>query len=103
MGDLAKGELELGGDINASSNQVSSGAGQIAKGIAQVEAVVQQNAASSEELAATSEQLARQALTLSGIIGFFKVGAALAQRGQSALPSGRLNLTPQRGLAIIAV
>jgi methyl-accepting chemotaxis protein len=73
---------ELVQEINAASNEQSSGAGQINKAIQQLDQVIQQNASASEEVASTSEELLSQAEQLQSAIAFFRIdGAGSMARG----------------------
>jgi methyl-accepting chemotaxis protein len=65
---------ELVQEINAASNEQSSGAGQINNAIQQLDQVIQQNAGASEEMASTAEELSSQAVQLQDTISFFKIG-----------------------------
>ena len=76
---------ELVQEINAASNEQSSGADQINTAIQELNKVVQQNASASEELSATAEELQAQAQRLADSMSFFDTGQddsqALADRG----------------------
>ena len=61
-------------EINAASQEQSSGVGQINNAMNQLNQVTQQNASSSEELAATAEEMSSQAEQLQQLVGFFKTG-----------------------------
>lgn len=67
---------ELVQEINASSNEQSSGVTQINQAIQQLDQVIQQNASSAEETSSTAEELAAQAAQLQSSISFFKVEEA---------------------------
>ena len=69
-------------EINAASNEQSSGASQINKAIQQLDQVIQQNASASEEMASTSVELLSQAEQLQKTIGFFRM------HGDGAMPAG---------------
>lgn len=60
-------------EINAASQEQSSGVGQINNAMNQLNTITQQNASSSEELAATAEEMSGQAEQLQQLMGFFKV------------------------------
>jgi methyl-accepting chemotaxis protein len=75
-----KKTAELIQAIAVASSEQAAGAAQIATGVTQMDRVVQQNASSSEELAATAEELSGQAVSLSQVIGFFKMGKAAQGR-----------------------
>ncbi len=64
---------ELVQEINASSNEQSSGVTQINQAIQQLDQVIQQNASSAEETSSTAEELAAQAAQLQSSISFFKI------------------------------
>ncbi|MGC8490701.1 MAG: methyl-accepting chemotaxis protein [Syntrophobacteraceae bacterium] len=66
-------------EINAASNEQSTGATQINKAIQQLDQVIQQNASAAEEMASTSEELSGQAEQLMKTISFFKVDGASAR------------------------
>lgn len=70
--DIRK-NAELVQEINAASNEQSTGADQINLALQQLDQVIQQNAAASEELSSTSEELASQASQLQEVISFFRV------------------------------
>jgi methyl-accepting chemotaxis protein len=70
--DIRK-NAELVQEINAASNEQSTGAEQINQALQQLDQVIQQNAAASEELSSTSEELASQASQLQDVISFFKI------------------------------
>ncbi|MCE5244897.1 MAG: methyl-accepting chemotaxis protein [Syntrophobacteraceae bacterium] len=60
-------------EINAASNEQSSGASQINRAIQQLDQVIQQNASASEEMASTSVELLSQAEQLQKTIDFFRL------------------------------
>ena len=64
---------ELVQEINAASNEQSSGAEQINQALQQLDQVIQQNASAAEEMSSTSEELSHQAEQLQQSINFFKV------------------------------
>jgi len=68
-------------EINAASNEQTSGAEQINKAVQQLDMVIQQNSSASEEMASTSEELLGQAEQLLNTISFFRVG------GTGAIPA----------------
>lgn len=74
-----KRTADLVQEISAATREQNVGADQINDAIRQLDAVIQQNAASSTEAASVSEQLAHQSEQLRGVIGFFRVGDAMAQ------------------------
>jgi methyl-accepting chemotaxis protein len=74
-------------EINAASNEQSSGALQINKAIQQLDQVIQQNASSSEEMASMSEELLGQAEQLQSTISFFKI--EIEKDGEAVKPTGR--------------
>ncbi|MFZ0930206.1 MAG: methyl-accepting chemotaxis protein [Syntrophobacteraceae bacterium] len=61
-------------EINAASNEQTSGAAQINRAVQQLDQVIQQNASASEEMASTSGELLSQAEQLISTISFFKIG-----------------------------
>ena len=61
-------------EINAASNEQSSGVEQINTAVQQLNIVVQQNAAGSEELASTAQELASQAVMMSDSVAFLRSG-----------------------------
>jgi methyl-accepting chemotaxis protein len=69
-----KRTAELVQEINAASNEQSTGVAQINQAIQQLDQVIQQNASSSEEMSSTAEELAAQAEQLKDVIGFFNIG-----------------------------
>jgi methyl-accepting chemotaxis protein len=79
-------------EINAASNEQSSGAEQINRAIQQLDQVIQQNASAAEEMASTSEELLGQAEQLITTVSFFKTdtGAAITAPGTvSAARNGK--------------
>ncbi|RJP78764.1 MAG: PAS domain-containing protein [Desulfobacteraceae bacterium] len=64
---------ELVQEINAASNEQSTGADQINQALQQLDKVIQQNSAASEEMSSTSEQLAAQAEQLQMAISYFNI------------------------------
>ncbi len=74
-------------EINAASNEQSTGAEQINKAIHQLDQVVQQNAAAAEEMASSSAQLQSQAEQLLSTVAFFRLDGA----GAAAYKSGASN------------
>lgn len=67
---------ELVQEINAASNEQSSGVSQINQAIQQLDQVIQQNASSAEEMSSTAEELAAQAAQLQSSIAFFRIDEA---------------------------
>lgn len=65
---------ELVQEINAASNEQSTGVAQINLAIQQLDQVIQLNASSSEEISSTAEELAAQAEQLKDAIAFFNIG-----------------------------
>jgi methyl-accepting chemotaxis protein len=65
---------ELVQEINAASNEQSTGVAQINLAIQQLDQVIQLNASSSEEISSTAEELAAQAEQLKDAISFFNIG-----------------------------
>ncbi|MGC8490704.1 MAG: methyl-accepting chemotaxis protein [Syntrophobacteraceae bacterium] len=71
-------------EINAASNEQSTGAGQINKAIQQLDHVIQQNASAAEEMASTSQELSGQAEQLMSTISFFTIDAVSAPAAKTA-------------------
>jgi methyl-accepting chemotaxis protein len=65
-------------EINAASQEQSTGVGQINNAMTQLSQTTQQNAASSEELSATAEELSSQAEELQRTMSFFRAGGGSA-------------------------
>ncbi len=72
-------------EINAASQEQSTGAGQVNKALQQLDQVIQQNAAASEELASTAEELSAQAEQLQGTIAYFRIGSGGGPRQHPVL------------------
>ncbi|OIQ93872.1 methyl-accepting chemotaxis protein I [mine drainage metagenome] len=78
---------DLVAEINAASNEQSSGIGQINAAIAQINTATQQSASASEELAATSEEMSAQAQELQRNVAQFRLtGDALDAASRAAAP-----------------
>jgi methyl-accepting chemotaxis protein len=84
-------------EINAASNEQSSGAEQINKAIQQLDQVIQHNASSAEEMAAASEELRGQAGRLITTMSFFKAHTLGAPSAAT-----RADTPPAQGTARIA-
>ena len=70
-------------EINAASQEQSTGVGQINSAMGQLNQATQQNASASEELAATAEEMGAQAAQLQELMRFFKVDeASYSSHGQ---------------------
>ncbi|WP_300159384.1 methyl-accepting chemotaxis protein [Solidesulfovibrio sp.] len=65
-------------EINAASQEQSTGSGQVNKALQQLDQVIQQNASAAEELASTSEELSAQAEQLQASIAFFRLDTGSA-------------------------
>ncbi len=91
---------ELVQEINASSQEQTSGADQINKAIQQLDQVIQQNASASEEMASTAEELSSQAEQLQASIGFFKVDGSGAGRRAVARPRASRSSAPRRQASV---
>ncbi len=74
-------------EINAASQEQSTGSAQVNKALQQLDQVIQQNASAAEELASTSEELSAQAEQLQASVAFFRLEAVEAQR---AIPSAAI-------------
>ncbi|MEL7638883.1 MAG: methyl-accepting chemotaxis protein [Solidesulfovibrio sp.] len=72
-------------EINAASQEQSTGSAQVNKALQQLDQVIQQNASASEELASTSEELSAQAEQLQASIAFFRLDADLRPEKPRAL------------------
>ncbi|MHC1789712.1 HAMP domain-containing methyl-accepting chemotaxis protein [Solidesulfovibrio sp.] len=82
-------------EINAASQEQSTGSSQVNKALQQLDQVIQQNASASEELASTSEELSAQAEQLQASISYFRLDTSL----RPALPRSpaKTSGTSQRG------
>lgn len=60
-------------EINAASQEQSTGAAQVNEALQQLDKVIQQNASSAEEMASTAEELSGQASQLQHVIAFFQI------------------------------
>ncbi|MCE5244707.1 MAG: methyl-accepting chemotaxis protein [Syntrophobacteraceae bacterium] len=76
-------------EINAASNEQSSGADQINKAIQELDQVIQQNAAASEEVATTSEELSGQAEQMNNTLDYFRVGDVAGKDRVKAVPAAK--------------
>lgn len=86
---------ELVQEINAASNEQSSGVDQINKALVQLDQVIQQNASASEEMSSTSEELSAQAEQLQSAISFFRVKASNADGSHKTQPKmKKISLLP---------
>ena len=74
-------------EINAASNEQSTGAEQINKAIQELDHVIQQNAGAAEEMSATSEELSGQAENLQEMISFFKLDNSKSSREKISVAS----------------
>ncbi|QLA15573.1 methyl-accepting chemotaxis protein [Desulfolutivibrio sulfoxidireducens] len=83
-------------EINAASQEQSSGAGQVNKALQQLDQVIQQNAAASEELASTAEELSAQAEQLQATISYFRIGASGGPRQRPALTQAPVAKRPAK-------
>ncbi len=90
-------------EINAASQEQSTGSGQVNKALQQLDQVIQQNASASEELASTSEELSAQAEQLQASIAFFQIEAGVRARAitptkgkPAARPTAALGKAPAR-------
>ena len=64
-------------EINAASQEQSTGSSQVNKALQQLDQVIQQNASASEELASTSEELSAQAEQLQASISYFRLDTSM--------------------------
>ena len=74
---------ELVMEINAASNEQSTGVNQVNIAMEQLDAGAQHGAASSEELAASAEEMVSQIGELRGSIGFFRLNNGDASRSST--------------------
>ena len=65
------------GEITAAAAEQSSGIGQVNSAVGQLDLMTQQNAALVEESTAAAESLKDQAASLTGLVGRFRIGAAV--------------------------
>ena len=63
-------------EINAASQEQSTGSSQVNKALQQLDQVIQQNASAAEELASTSEELSAQAEQLQAGISYFRLDSS---------------------------
>jgi len=103
-----KARARLVQEINAASNEQSTGVSQINKALQELDQVIQQNASAAEEMASTSEELSSQAQQLQSAISFFKVdnNSGTAQRNsppathsapvKKARSSGKIHAPPAK-------
>jgi methyl-accepting chemotaxis protein len=75
-------------EINAASQEQSTGSKQVNKALQQLDQVIQHNASASEELASTSEELSAQAEQLQASVSFFRLDSS-ARQHRSAVASPR--------------
>ncbi|WP_027184688.1 HAMP domain-containing methyl-accepting chemotaxis protein [Desulfovibrio inopinatus] len=81
-------------EINAASQEQSTGASQVNKALQQLDQVIQGNASSAEELSSTAEELSAQAEQLRASVAFFNLKAPTQERAFAGAKQ-RL-ITPQR-------
>lgn len=81
-------------EINAASQEQSTGAAQVNKALQQLDQVIQQNASASEELASTSEELSAQAEQLQASIAYFQLD--YGRRAAKPLPQSVAAKAPAR-------
>jgi len=86
-------------EINAASQEQSTGASQVNKALQQLDQVIQQNASASEELASTSEQLSAQAEQLQASISFFRLDNSTT-RPKAIAPTPHKNKIPARRASV---
>lgn len=87
---------ELVQEINAASNEQSTGVSQINKALQELDQVIQQNASASEEMASTSEELSAQAQQLQAAIAFFKVDQSGAAHATTRTPAPKKASPPAK-------
>ncbi len=91
---------ELVQEINAASNEQSTGVAQINLAIQQLDQVIQLNASSSEEISSTAEELAAQAEQLKDAIAFFNIGSSGFGRGVNPPASFKRTVRTERPKAL---
>jgi methyl-accepting chemotaxis protein len=85
-------------EINAASQEQSTGAGQVNKALQQLDQVIQQNASASEELASTSEELSAQAEQLQASVAFFQLDSGIRQTRAIPQATAKGKTPPRRAL-----
>jgi methyl-accepting chemotaxis protein len=91
--DSVKRVTDLMSEINAASQEQTTGIGQVNEAISQMDQVTQQNAALVEEAAAAAESLQDQANKLTQVVGVFKLDSAHSA-GQAVTIDARMQLKP---------
>lgn len=81
-----KRTAELVQEINAASNEQTSGADQVNTAIQQLDEIIQQNASVAEEMSSTAEELTAQAQAMQDAMAFFRIDRGTHHR---AMPHDR--------------
>lgn len=79
---------ELVQEINAASEEQTSGADQVNRAIQQLDEVIQQNASVAEEMSSTAEELTAQAQSMQESMAIFKVDQAVQSHVRKAMYQG---------------
>jgi len=79
---------ELVQEINAASNEQTSGADQVNRAIQQLDEVIQQNASVAEEMSSTAEELTAQAQSMQDSMAIFKVDQAMQTQARQSMYQG---------------
>ena len=79
---------ELVQEINAASNEQTSGADQVNRAIQQLDEVIQQNASVAEEMSSTAEELTAQAQSMQDSMAIFKVDQSTQSQSRQAMYQG---------------
>ena len=91
--DCVRQVTDIMGEINAASDEQTSGIEQINQAVIQMDNTTQQNAALVEEAAAAAQSMQDQAANLSQVVGAFKLnshGGAVAVVSPRGVPKGAL-------------
>lgn len=78
---------DLVAEIAAASDEQSKGIEQVNSAVTQLDKVTQQNAANSEESASAAEELSSQAVSLSQVVGQFKLSKTAGAKGVGEVPA----------------
>ncbi len=90
-----KKTADLIAEISAASQEQATGTDQINKAVGQMDQVTQQNAALVEEISNSINEVASQSVSLSKLVGFFKVdGAGVDIKYTGTEPDTDSNVTP---------
>ena len=83
-------------EINAASQEQSTGSAQVNKALQQLDQVIQHNASAAEELASTSEELSAQAEQLQASVSFFRLEGTLRPAALPGPEPGARPTAPHR-------